>query len=279
MKLSEALCEWLDRKARGWSEKVTRDVRQMSREWLVVWGADRPVGSLGVRDSEALESKLDNGIRSGSRMNQERTYARQFLAWTRKRGWGPESDPTSTWGWRRMEVRRVYAPPTREEESRLMSVARPWLRKFIALAVTTGLRVGTIQKLTWAMVRPAEGGRLVLEIPAQFMKQRKPHRIVLVGKALRELGERAVDGPLVPGMPANPSAVYKAFKSAGRRAGINLQTSPHDLKRACIQRLGESGQPLQVIMNLIGNTSESILLKHYVTDVPIKQAEAVLGQL
>ncbi len=274
MRLSEALDLWLEKKRRELTPVYVKTLRRWTQNWLVVF-SNKEVSDVMVADVEKLEALRDNGRRSASALNQERVYLRGFFEWARALGY-TAMDPVATWKFRRPVVRREYATITREEEDRLVAAApeMPWLQKYVVLAVCTGLREGTIRRLTWAMVREKDG---VLEIPARLMKTRHAHQIALPARALAALGPRGT-GLLIGDLPTKDN-VYRGFKRAAKRAGISSVTSPHDLRRTWVERLSRAGQPLQVIQSLGAWKTVSVLLNHYVlpvsTDLQRKILEAV----
>ena len=247
--------------------------RRLAKGWVEGMGS-LAVSAVTVADVERIEMARDNGQRSGSALNQERTYLRQFFKWCVLNEWRT-SDPTATWAYRSTEVKREYCPLTREQEDALVEVSPPWLRKFVRLAVCTGLREGTIRQLTWGMLT-AEG---VLVIPGRIMKGRKEHRMPVAARALEELGARQpAECPLVPGLPV-ATVVYRDFKKFGARAGLPPIASPHDLKRTWISRMMKAGVSVDRVMALGGNRTMGILLKHYFAPVPTEEAREILEKV
>lgn len=270
MLLKDALNEWLDRKARTWSPKTAKFVRTLAEGWLSVLGGEREVREATTGDVERLEAQRDDGLRSASALNQERTYLRAFFRWCALRGWCG-ADPTVTWAFRRPVVKREYAVLSREEENRLVEAAPEWLARYVRLAVCTGLREGTIRQLTWGMLHGD-----VLEIPGRIMKARRPHRIPVPQRALAALGEPgAKSAPLCP-LPI-AERVYTVFKRVVAKTGVNPVASPHDLRRTWVARLSERGTPLQVVQKLGGWKTASTLLTHYCGEVPEAAAREVLA--
>jgi integrase len=275
MTVAAALEAWINKKRRTWCPKVTEHVRRLAAGWVEQFGDQRLVAEVTVADVERIEERRDDGRRSGSALNQERTYLRGFFKWCRLNEWRT-SDPTVTWSYRSQEVKREYYTLTREEEERLVEASPPWLRRFVRVAICTGLREGTVQRLRWGMLSP-DG---ILVIPAEIMKTRRDHRMPLAQRALAELGDRQpAECPLIPGMEKNATWVYKEFKKAGRRAGLPAIVSPHDLKRTWVSRMMSAGVPLNQVMALGGYRSQGIILKHYFAPVPTDEARAILEKV
>jgi integrase len=273
MSVGSALEQWINKKRRTWCPKVTEHVRRLAKGWVEGMGS-LAVSAVTVADVERIEMARDNGQRSGSALNQERTYLRQFFKWCVLNEWRT-SDPTATWAYRSTEVKREYVTISREQEDALVAVAPPWLKKFVRLAVCTGLREGTVKQLTWGMLTPE--GELV--IPRGIMKTRRDHRMPLAQRALAELGERQpAECPLIPGMPIG-TVVYRDFKKYGARAGLPPEASPHDLKRTWVARMMKAGVPLDQTMALGGYKTMGIILKHYFAPVPTEEARAILEKV
>lgn len=269
MIVSEALKMWQAKKARAWCPKTAEYVGRLAEGWRSVFGG-KEVADVGVLDVERLETERDNGKRSASALNQERTYLRQFFRWAEACGMRQGSCPASQWTYRRPVVKREYVALTREQEDRLVEEAElPWLRAFIRLGVCTGLREGTLRKLDWSMVKDG-----VLEIPAKLMKQRRALRLPLAPRALEAIGPPGA-GLLLPGLP-RAETVYREFKRAVWRSGAPRETSPHDLRRTFVARLAAAGVPTHIIMQLGGWRTLGVLVSHYCAAVPVAEARSFL---
>lgn len=273
MLVKDALDQWLARCARKWSKKHAAHVKHLVGGWKECFG-DKEVRGVETVDVGRLEELRDNG-RSASALNLERTYLRAFFKWVQKIGEGPGVDPTSTWEVRRVVVEREYVALTEDEEARLVAASPPWLARFIQLAVGTGLREGTVRKLTYRMVTP-DG---CLEIPARLMKARRPHRVPLSGRVLKAIGTcpELVDPAEIPVCPLPAAAtVWRAFKAAAKKAGVSSVASPHDLRRTFVARLSQKGVPAQTIMALGGWRTMGVLLNHYCLPVETEVARRLL---
>lgn len=270
MLLGEALRIWMGKKARSLNKVYARTLRTWTETWAAVLGEERAVADVAVVDIERLEALRDDGRRSASALNQERLYLKQFFAWAQELGLRAEN-PVRTWRPKKVVVRREYATVTRAEEERLMVAAEErWLRQYIRVAITTGLRQGTIRQLDWKMVKGD-----VLEVPAKLMKQRQSLRIPLQPRALEVL-ERAEAGLLIPGLP-DRTTIWKRFRAAAELAGLSSAVSPHDLRRTWVERLSERGTPLQTVQRLGGWKSVTTLLTHYCQPVTLESAREILS--
>lgn len=268
MIVAEAVQLWVIRKVKSLSGKQAQHVERLTRLWSGAFG-HVPVELVAVADIEKYEAVRDNGTRSGSALNQERGYLRQFFRWCEQNGWRKE-DPTVTWGHRSTTVKREYVELTQEQEAALVAQCRsPWLQRFVRIAVLTGFREGTVRQLTWDMVREDQ-----LLIPARIMKTREAHSLPITAKLRAALGERGT-GLVVQGMPS-PAVVYRAFQRAAHRAALPAATSPHDLRRTWVARLTEAGVPIQTIMALGGWKTLGVLIGHYASRATRKAALAAM---
>jgi len=271
--LSDALRTWIEKRGRTWTPKVTEYVRHLAKGWERVLGVV-DVGAVTPRDIERIEAVRDDGIRSGSALNSERGYCKAFFGWAEKMGMC-RHNPVTTWQFRRPEVKREYVCVTPDEEARLIAVAPAWLGRYIRFGILTGLREGTIRELTWEMLRDSP---LRFEIPGRIMKMRSAHTFPVTPKLLECLGAVTGHGPIFPDLPRAP-LLWKAFKQAVYKAGVNPNTSPHDLRRTFVGRLSAAGVPVQTIMRLGAWKSMSTLLSHYCTAVPHSTAMEALSAI
>jgi integrase len=268
MRFDEAVGMWIEKKSRSWTSTTTGFVRHLADNWKRIFG-EKEVAEIRVMDVERLELERDNGQRSGSALNQERTYLRSFFKWAKANSIGPGQEPTQTWALKKATVKRKYAEVSVEDEDRLIEAASPRIKRFIRLAVRTGLREGTIRRLTWEMVGPT----WVLQIPASIMKAKEEHRMPLMPEVIRELGPRGA-GLLLPELPP-AHKVWKLFKEATKKAAMDPATSPHDLRRSWVSRLSRANVPAQVVQKLGGWKTMGVLLAHYCMPIPDDQARSI----
>jgi integrase len=249
MRFDEAVGMWIEKKSRSWTSTTTGFVRHLADNWKRIFG-EKEVAEIRVMDVERLELERDNGQRSGSALNQERTYLRSFFKWAKANSIGPGQEPTQTWALKKATVKRKYAEVSVEDEDRLIEAASPRIKRFIRLAVRTGLREGTIRRLTWEMVGPT-----------------------WVPEVIRELGPRGA-GLLLPELPP-AHKVWKLFKEATKKAAMDPATSPHDLRRSWVSRLSRANVPAQVVQKLGGWKTMGVLLAHYCMPIPDDQARSI----
>jgi len=275
METRNAIERWLGKKCREWSFEVASFVKMLSKNWTRHFAEE--IAAVGVADVEKLEEERANGRRSGSALNQERTYLRQLFRYAELHGWREKGqDPTATWKYRSTKVRRPYAPLTQEEEARLLAVAPEWLRRMTVLGICTNLRERALRGLTWGMLD--EQG--VLRVPAELIKTEDPRTIPLVPRALELLTPRgAPEEKILAGCPKSASMIWREFKRYGRQAGINANSTPHDLRRTFAQRLGFAKVPTHLLLKLGGWKTMSILVTHYTSDVPTDDARKLMENL
>lgn len=260
------------------SEKSQSHLLCMVTRWLRFF-LTSPLGKVAAAEVKAYEDQLEEGGMSNAALNRERLFVRQFFRWAREHGW-IDHDPSAGWGYRNEKVEREYAPLSRDAEGLLLYAAPTWLEHYIVFSICTGLRQGTIRQLTWRHVKPMPGGEWFLEVPARLMKARRPLRMPLSGAACGALacGHPGSTQPLVK-LPSEPTKIYREFKKAVAKAGINPATTPHDLRRTWVQRMNEAGATLQQTMALGGWSSPGTLLKHYFTPVQDDVARALLEKI
>ena len=73
--------------------------------------------------------------------------------------------------------------------------------------------------------------------------------------------------------------MWRAFKKYGRLAGINPKVTPHSLKATTVQRLTEAGYPIQAVMALVGNSSLTVLMQHYLRELSTKESEKAIRSM
>lgn len=269
MYLREALNQWFRLREMDWSPRHAEQVRRI---------LDRLSTSCGSVDVSAIcAAELSEHYRkraqkiSASALNQERVYLNSFFKWATQMGYTtPSSEPMAAWRHRRVVVKRSYVELSREQEQRLLEASPPWLKRFILIALYTGLRTGTIRKLRPEMVRDG-----VLEVPASLMKTRDAFCLPVSTNLREKLAHHMLSLSDV-GIVPSQSVLNKAFKAACARAGLPKETSPHDLRRTFVARLTECGVPLQTVMALGGWKSMGTILKHYASRATRTAAAAAL---
>jgi integrase len=277
--LSVALKRWLRIWGRGVEEKTARLVTRWGEGWVAFWG-DVELTRIRPAQVEDLYLHRNDGERSASALNTEKEYLGAFMLWCARHEYR-NGDPTDVWPSLRVVVKKQYVFLTREEEDALhRGAVECWLKDYITVGICTGLRQGAIRLLERDWI---QDGWLI--VPAEVIKQREPYRLLLAPRALEVLARAGSSSPChaIPegsGMAGPlrllylPRAeyVWKRFKIAVKRAGINPATSPHDLRRTFCYRLGLAGVSPERIRTLGGWRSRGVFLDHYFW--PMDQVEA-----
>jgi len=138
------------------------------------------------------------------------------------------------------------------------------LRPFFVVALTTGLRLGDLCRLSWENVRWKEGWiQLVME---------KTKREVIVpiaapcAAALRECQERPVVGELVfvdeGGLPLSITRIRRTFALAKKLAGITRKVRFHDLRHTYGSSLASDGLSLAIIGKVMGHADQATTARY-----------------
>jgi len=155
--------------------------------------------------------------------------------------------------------RRWDSPAAEELWSRFHA-----LRPFFIVALTTGLRLGDLCRLSWKDVRWSEGWiQLVME---------KTEREVVVPigaaceTALRECLSRPVAGERVfvdeGGAPLPVIRIRRTFALAKQLAGITRRFRFHDLRHTYGSSLASDGLSLAIIGKVMGHMDESTTARY-----------------
>lgn len=271
MTLNELLDRWLARKKETLSCKAAENVARMVKRWRSVLGSVDP-GALSPFMVEEVE-RLSAAGRSAAAVNQERMWFRQFVNWMVDMAF-LERDVAKGWRWRKETRGRVTVALNREEMERVASCSEPWLARFVRFAWATGLREGTIRKLTWGMVD--EGW--TLRAPAEILKTKKPLTVPLGRDAAGALGQRHSGSVrLFEGLPST-TRVYCKFKAAVKKAGVNSGANVHSLRASFAMRLMERGTPMPIIMSLGGWTCMETVMRCYYVPVGMEGARRYLDE-
>ncbi|MBI4603661.1 MAG: site-specific integrase [Planctomycetes bacterium] len=161
------------------------------------------------------------------------------------------SDVETTWA-------QTYTPPA-------------WLRPLVTVALRSGFRRRTLLSLEWGHL-DLEHGRWT--IPGEIMKIREDYSAPVPSsvletllswqkRVLEEKGAAAVRPESRIFADLSPEApVTRVFQRAARRAGLKGLTF-HDCRRIFVNRLRESGVPLETAMKLSGHRSIAVVQKYY----------------
>ncbi|HEX8407776.1 MAG TPA: tyrosine-type recombinase/integrase [Thermoanaerobaculia bacterium] len=148
------------------------------------------------------------------------------------------------------------------------------LRPFFVVALTTGLRLGDLCRLSWKDVRWNDGWiQLVME---------KTEREVVVPisaaceAALRECRARLVAGELVfvdeAGAPLSVTRIRRAFALAKQLAGITRKVRFHDLRHTYGSSRASDGLSLAIISKVMGHASQTTTARYARPDTRVFEA-------
>jgi integrase len=170
---------------------------------------------------------------------------------------------------------------TGDEVSRLMRACpcASW-RALVALAVTTGMRVGELMALRWCDVDLEQGLVHVLNTEHHLTKSRRNRTLALLPEARALLAEVPRRGELVLAsgeLARSGSDVQRTFRGIVRKAGI-AHCTLHDLRRTFVSQLAMAGVNAAVVQKLAGHSSISTTIKHYTGIMPdaLRAAQARL---
>lgn len=138
------------------------------------------------------------------------------------------------------------------------------LRPFFVVALTTGLRLGDLCRLTWKDVRWNDGW-------IQLVMQKTDREVVIpisaaCEAALRECLARPVVGELVfvdeSGAPLCLKRIRRTFERAKKLAGITRRVRFHDLRHTYGSSLASDGLSLAIISKVMGHTDQKTTARY-----------------
>lgn len=171
---------------------------------------------------------------------------------------------------------------TKEDAARLRRAAvMPHVRLFIVLALATGGRKETLERLTWDRVDLGRG-IVHLALPGRPTSKKRAAVVPIEPATVRylrlhkavALTENVLEWR---GKPAGN--VKKGFAAAVRRAGLGADITPHVLRHSCASWLVEAGIPCAQVARFLGDT-EAMIEKTYGHHRPsyLREASAALGR-
>lgn len=263
--LSEHLARWLRKKKEVLGFTTAVNVAHLVEVWTEVIGELAPA-ELTMEAVERVERRACEG-KSGARGNGHRMYFRQFVKYLLEREL-IQKDVAVVWKLRpEVKQRRTVRLTAEDVEKIVDASSEEWLKRFVKFAFWTGLREGTIRKLKWAHV--GEDG--VLRVEPKDIKTRKALNAPLSKEAIRALGVRG-EGFLFEKLPT-ANRVYRSFKEAVRKAGVDPEAKVHDLRASFAMRLMERGASTLMIMQLGGWSSPDTIAKHYLVPLTRDQVD------
>lgn len=262
--IREVLDLWKAFKWGAWSAPVRKCAIGMCERWVKEF-----VLPVGEAQLTSYFMKRQEGCRAGS-LNTERSYLGQFFEFCVRVEKMPRN-PISAWPRCRAEIQEAPVAFTKAEIARLVEGATAlWLKDLIVIGAYLGIRVGTIAKLEVGMVDPRGEA---LEIPKSLCKNREGLRLPLVGKAREVLVRRRVgsrESLIFRDLPSRPE-MWRRFKRLAREI-LGQEATLHDLRRTYCALLFAAQVPLARALELGGWKSQSVLLRHYYSQMPVEEA-------
>jgi integrase len=150
------------------------------------------------------------------------------------------------------KARTVIATP--EEVDRLFANACPWMRCWLVIAAQHGLRWSEVNRLSRAHFNEREG-------TITFRTKGESTNYLPASIELREFMRTAPPSedpntPLIEllhGQPLSNSYIRKAWTALKRKAGVNMDLWPHDLRRTLAVRTYETTHDLRDVQQLLGH--------------------------
>jgi len=270
MRFSDGVQQWLNYKASYWAPPTTRNMATFAGLWNSHFGG-KPLEEIRIEDIEQYEAIRARNCVAGS-LNTERAVLKSFFSYAQKHQW-VERNPVQSWKARRdQKDEEYYQILTAEDERKVMEFLDEDMRNFVAFALYTGLRIGTILQLRAEWV----DSKGILTVPAEFMKSKRTHKIPLVDQLLPFVRQK--EGLLFPNLTSR-GLVHMRFKRACRKAGLNPRLKIHDLRRTFATRLLDRGVAMPVVMRLGDWQRLGIVFKHYMARLEEKTAREALKVL
>lgn len=138
------------------------------------------------------------------------------------------------------------------------------LRPFFIVALTTGLRLGDLCRLSWSDIRWNEGW-----IQVQMEKTKREVVVPIAAacaEALRECRARPAIGERVfvdeGGEPLSVTRIRRAFALAKQLAGITRRVRFHDLRHTYGSSLASDGLSLAIISKVMGHANQATTARY-----------------
>lgn len=205
----------------------------------------------------------------------ELSLLRQALRWAARMGhidhvphvWMPQKPPPRD--------KRL----TKEEFARFLNgCARPHVRLFAILAVSTGARAGALLDLTWDRVDLARD-LIDLRRPDARTTNKRRAIVPITGQAraaLEDAARGATTDHVIEWAGRPVRSIKKAFARASARSGVHC--TPHMLRHSAATWMAEAGVPMAEIAQYLGHESSRITERVYARYSPhyLRRAAAAL---
>lgn len=181
------------------------------------------------------------------------------------------------------ESRRPPYPITWEEQDRLFPKLPAHLARMALFAVNTGLRNSNVCGLQWSWEVPVpEIGRSVFVIPAEAIKTKRPHVVILNDAAWSTVQTQRGQHPVwvftYRGHPVG-TMNNNGWQQARRQAGLR-SVRIHDLRHTYACRLRAAGVSPEDRAALLGHATQSMVGHYASADVGrlLRQSNLVLNR-
>jgi integrase len=161
------------------------------------------------------------------------------------------------------------APPSLHEARLLYATAAPHVRRVIVLGMTAGPRIGPSElfRLRWSDVDTRTG---MIRMPNAHKGAADESRDVPMHKDALPLirqwqaEDAALGCPWVIHYRGRPiRRIGHAWHNARRRAGIDRQIRPYDLRHAFASLLLDHGADIKCVAECMGHSDEKMILRYY----------------
>jgi len=272
IRLSVAVDRWLAFHAGHWCEKSTKNARSIMARLLQSTGR----GLLATRLEDGHIQDFWLTLKPGPGWAQ---YVGSYLAslcrWLQRRG-VLRSDPSMAWPRIAYDRRGAFRTVSHEEEAQLLQVLSRAMRRYMVLAIGTGLRRGTIYSCIWGWV----DSDWVLNIPASALKNRRALSLPLSAKVRAALGRRgSPDSPLISGLP-HPDYANELLRNAAVLAGIDPKhLTTHQFRKTWVERCHEAGATREEVQLMQNWRTASVLLDAYWPRVATSRAREIFERI
>jgi integrase/recombinase XerD len=240
----------------GRSPHTQRAYEKDAKRFLIYIG--KPLGAVTLGDLQGFAESLA----SLSPASRARTLSavKSLFAFAHRLGYLPfdVGAPLAVPGRKNTLAERIL--PEAEVHRMLALEPKPRNQVLLRLFYAAGLRVSELCALTWRDLQPrGEGGQVTV-----YGKGEKTRAVLLsqaTWQALMEIKAEGVglDGPVFPsrkwGGHLDPSQALRIVRGAARRAGINLNVSPHWLRHAHASHALDRGCPIHLVQATLGHAS------------------------
>ncbi|MEE9271148.1 MAG: tyrosine-type recombinase/integrase [Candidatus Krumholzibacteria bacterium] len=177
----------------------------------------------------------------------------------------------------RTETSKPRRVLTRDEETRLLAAAKPYLQQIITFGLHTGMRPGQIMALKWSAIdwktNTITAGPMTDEDLESGHHKNEANPIVpITARLARLLNELPRCSVFVFTRDGKPIKCYRRpFSRAVKAAGIKY-ASPHSTRHTfCTRQLIDCGTDLKTVMEMVGHKHISTTQKYLHTNEEYKR--------